>query len=1207
MKFFREILTIVAGLVVLALTAALAAPYFIDWGSHRARIEAHLGEALGVPVRIRGAIDLRILPAPRLAMANVAAGAEGGAFAAEAARILVELAPMALLRGQLHFTEARIENPDITITPQQGRSSPRSAEPAGAAVAFDALTIIGGRVRVARSGAAPVVISDVVLEASAQSLTGPWRGAGEARHGGRALPFYFNTAAQDGDRVRVKFAVEPAAPAPRLEFDGALALSDSLATSALEGVAKIAGRLEARAETAAPFEVTGPLRLDLQRALMDGFELRGGVDERSFSASGRAELDFLTGAIEVAMETPRIDLDYLLGARERAGGALGDVVGYAQGLISGAATAPILRARLKAPAVIVGGEALGDVALSLSGKGDPHFAIFASAGLPGRGSIALEGDVETGPAARFKGRGSFETQDLERFAQWLTPAFAEASKMASLPFSRLSLSGDFEASAAAFFSRNASLQADRSRFTGLISAARAVGPEPARVALDLKSPALDLDAIPDLTPMLRATDDLDFSLALEARAVRLARVGQGVVDAGRILARARRSGQKIEVEQFDISGLGGASFAAKGESNETGARLSVQLDAQRLTDFAALMQRIAPGVWSDALAKRSVALSPAALTLSAESERRNGAFQLRALNLKGLARGTQISGSFTPAAEQADAGAGKLVLVNPQTPMLLRQLGVETIPLERLPEGRIEIDAAGSFGAGFEGRARAQLAGTAIEWQGQASVAAPLAEWRGRVAVASRDASPLLQILALALPDASLRAPLDFSGALAGSNGRWSLDGLKGEALGSRFTGALAFAPEAAAGAGRVVSGQLNIDRLSVEAISALVLGPRPPVRPNMIWPDFRFAAAVAEPLPSRLWINADRLALPGGVDGEAARFNLQLGPGLAAVTDLHFRLSGGVVSGRGELRRDRSAASVSGDLNFEGRLPASGDFSASARARLEFAGSGVSYAALASSLAGKGRIEFPELKIAGADRGALARTLGETLEMLDITEGKVSGILSRELAKAPAALDGAGFDLALAGGQITVASEEPPVSLAFDLRRMTMDAALRLAAPAPDGWRAAAPQAVLRWQGPANAPRRSLNVAALLNGLGARAIEREAARIELLEFDARERAAFNRRARAEEFLRQREVEIAAFHAEQERRALEDKRREEEARQKQIEDQRAAARRAEAERERRERATPPSRPPGAPLQLTPAPGPAPAPGSLNDPAALGRY
>jgi hypothetical protein len=57
---------------------------------------------------------------------------------------------------------------------------------------------------------------------------------------------------------------------------------------------------------------------------------------------------------------------------------------------------------------------------------------------------------------------------------------------------------------------------------------------------------------------------------------------------------------------------------------------------------------------------------------------------------------------------------------------------------------------------------------------------------------------------------------------------------------------------------------------------------------------------------------------------------------------------------------------------------------------------------------------------------------------------------------------------------------------------------------------------------------------------LAAEAVARESDRIANFEADVRERAAFNRRLKAERFLARREAEIAAFEDEAERKRLMD-------------------------------------------------------------------
>jgi hypothetical protein len=68
----------------------------------------------------------------------------------------------------------------------------------------------------------------------------------------------------------------------------------------------------------------------------------------------------------------------------------------------------------------------------------------------------------------------------------------------------------------------------------------------------------------------------------------------------------------------------------------------------------------------------------------------------------------------------------------------------------------------------------------------------------------------------------------------------------------------------------------------------------------------------------------------------------------------------------------------------------------------------------------------------------------------------------------------------------------------------------------------------------------RRTDAAMLAAGLAAQAIARESDRIENFEADVRERAMFNRKRKAEQFLARREAEISAYFADKERQRLMD-------------------------------------------------------------------
>ena len=112
----RYVLTIVAVVLVAALCAALVVPLFIDWSSHRAEIEARLGETVGARVEIVGPINLRLLPTPYLSLGKAsftAAGQGAPTLTVESARF--ELALVKLASGAVRFSEAVVDRPTLTI------------------------------------------------------------------------------------------------------------------------------------------------------------------------------------------------------------------------------------------------------------------------------------------------------------------------------------------------------------------------------------------------------------------------------------------------------------------------------------------------------------------------------------------------------------------------------------------------------------------------------------------------------------------------------------------------------------------------------------------------------------------------------------------------------------------------------------------------------------------------------------------------------------------------------------------------------------------------------------------------------------------------------------------------------------------------------------------------------------------------------------
>ena len=73
----RNVLTIIAVVLVAVMSAALVAPMLIDWSAHRAEIEARLHAITGANVSLTGPVEVRLLPTPYLALGAGSLSAPG--------------------------------------------------------------------------------------------------------------------------------------------------------------------------------------------------------------------------------------------------------------------------------------------------------------------------------------------------------------------------------------------------------------------------------------------------------------------------------------------------------------------------------------------------------------------------------------------------------------------------------------------------------------------------------------------------------------------------------------------------------------------------------------------------------------------------------------------------------------------------------------------------------------------------------------------------------------------------------------------------------------------------------------------------------------------------------------------------------------------------------------------------------------------------
>ncbi len=1113
----RESLTVLAGLLVLALLAALIGPGFVDWRAYRPQIEARLSEALGVETQVGGGIALRLLPSPRISLEDVRIGnGDGAASSATAERATVELALAALARGEFRFSEAELDGAAITLSLDDAGLI-RLPERVGKGLPVEARL---DRLRIGRSaliwreaGRPPLTIAPIAAEVSAVSLAGPWRFEGEVA--GASLRVTTGEL-EEGGRLRAKAFLT--GQELQLSFDGAFVLPlgqggvgaelDGTFNLSPGGAVALSGRVRG-----------GSRQLDLAGLVLD---LAGGA------ARLEGEGQYLpgTGTGSLALRARRLDVDALATALAERPGAEQALHGLPGSFDVG----------LDLDQLIWRGEDFSALALRGrlhdGGLSDASASLRVAGALVGAsGSLGLDGA---------SGRLNLKAEDARRVAlvlarAGLDPALADF--IASL--------GRIDADATGSWSP------ERTAFQRLLVAGSsglrldASGElVPSRLSAKATVSGLALDTLPPGTSFsgLIRQRDIALDLTLADARFRNAPPGSARLD-------LRREGDAWRLSRLAVDGFGGVSVTGQGALLTEGGEISGRVRAPRFETLTALAGPLLPESVSQALARAGDGLA-----------RFDAGFRL-----------TRATSGETGLTAEGTAAAGKLTvdgLVDRGGNWSRATLGFDLtdrrqaftalglpVPLQGGP-ARLALD----FG---KGRMVGSLAGPGLSLVVEDGTAGPQVSLQ-----ADGPGQILPEGPARLLPD----GVLDAHARLELANDAVKLDAIAAHLGGLTASGSLILPRE-----GRY-TGRLTIPSADLRALLAAALGSASPT-PGSTWSTARFGR-VAELPDFEIAMEAGTLtAFDGGIVRNA-RFSLRSDDDGFRVEDIFGAYVGGRVAGRLGLRRDGGLAQLNGRLDLTaidlGELTR-GAVGGKASGRVEFGGSGETPARLIAGLSGAGSLSVTGARLARLDPAAYARIIAGTGE--DASESETARLQDRvnaALDRDAWALGEVTLPFTLAGGLIRLQpfsfdrnGLRAEASGIVDLRALNADLRLGLKplGALPKGWPGDAPQIGIAWRGPLTGLRRESDVSALSNTVAARALAREIERVEAFEADARERAAHARRLRAEREMHENERKLGEFQkAEEERRIAEQKRAEEARR---LEEERRIAEEKRAEEARR--------------------------------------
>lgn len=1138
----RDLLTVLAGLLVLVLIAALAVPPFIDWRSHRDLLDGALARALGTPVVTDGALDVRLLPSPRVRIEHLVVGASSADAASVDARFVrAEIAPVSLLSGEIRFLDSRVGRMEIKL-------------PAGA----DGRWRVPARFVREGAGERRLIVEELAVsqllvttiepstgrtdqvyaegvKLAAQSQIGPWRIEGTIG----SVPFTLAAGALVPAGSDLATAVKLATRGeggPSLDLDAKVTLTADRQgdlVPSVAGSAKLAGPPpREKKDGPPPWTATATVKGAGVQVELAGLQIESGGAGGAIRLEGDGRFDLAGRRLTLSVSGRRLDLDALAAA----------------GLFSGPLpTGPLPTLRtdltLKLDSVASAGEELSGVSLVGSLAGGVARVDRLEATLPGATRLAAFGEIVPGPTGRIGGRVSLGSRASDRFAAYLRRLGLTDVPLDLLDGRPLEASADVLVAAPVVSLRNIRVQLGDGQFSGTV---RYTGPgEGQRARLDAQLSVQGLD-VTDAAPspfLAAAAREVDLGLTLDARDVGYGGGRRG----GRIAARITSQGAALDLERLEITDLAGANATLSGRLSPDGTgRIGGRVVATRAAPLLALVGRFWVGGLADLLPP-VLADKPVDVQVAAERPPRAGSV------LRTRLSGTAGGGAIDAEIGSSD-GRAQFLSATLATPPGGGWFGAAAAPGRVVVSGR--RGAAGRLSLTVSG----DLGGIKLATIDPFALGADDRDLeRGAVSLAADDAGPVLSNLGrvgatpigLALTVRFARITgvpnVQVAGRIAGAAGEADLFGHSPTELG----------------------GTVTLDRLSLPwLLNALAIRPEPalPATQPALWSTARFGSPRSPVVGGAVTVSAKALDLGSGLVGTDAKFDLSAGPDAVAVRNLDAGLGGGRIGASVSVTRQEGLAAIIGDVamtevaipNLAGPPITGGRVSGS----LRFGGSGESVAAIVANLGGAGTASFGDLAIVGADGGAVERVAGRALRSDDpLAIPRLAALANEELNRGPLSVGSLSGATTVIGGAIRVSPLIAETSAAIwqgsaslDLRGATLDVRGTLTARTPPrNWSGPSPYLALGWTGPLARPVRTVDVGPLANGLASVVLGRELDRIDTFELDAAERARLNariemdkyRRAAADEALRQ-----ARLRDEAEQRAAADAQRAAEARQK---------------------------------------------------------
>lgn len=1191
---------------MLAFSAALVVPYFVDWSQYRAQFEAEATKILGRRVTVEGEATARLFPFPSVRFTHVTvAGRDGSAKPAvtmDAFSMDAELAPF--LSGEILIFDMRMEKPVATVAVGADGAIDWAIRPNTpfdpSQVHLENIKVVDGTVHLEMEGPGRNhEFTGLSLNVSAKSLEGPWHVAGTGLFDGYGAEVTVATGKADAaGSMRMRATITPQALGARLETDGVVRLEN--AAPRYDGTLSLATLAQKDEKGKGPGEgdrlrVNGRFSADHKRIAVDEYRFETGRAEKTYAATGTALIDL--GATpsfavqargdQLSFDTPETEYGTAPRSLQARFGELAAFLGALPPfLIQGTVDVDL-------PAIVAANTTLRSVMVSARPDAGQWQVDAFSAELPGRTVVEGSGKLTTGENAAFEGDVVVASRQLSGLASWISDSVDE----------RLRAIGSAGASAKVSLTeeeqsfRDLELIAGDTKLIGMIARLAPQDLTPS-ISVRLTGETVDADALQALATMalgkigggITATHDIDVSLKAELLKFR-------GIEADEFDTALRLRGTRLEIDKLSASDIAGAAVSATATLDNPFTAPSGKADlsviAEDLTPLLGALQgkgaaiaglsylrqraETYGGLFADSEINTIVSFDfsdPAASDVTA--------------SISGVSGGTDVSATMTQATQAGGPAGGtidaQISLSNPNASPVMALLGVEALPIDLGAALAAELTLSGSLARGLDVKAlmsgdggEAAITGRAREENGNVRA-------EGTVSVRSGDVEPYLVTAGVALPGLGSGLPVDLKASFAGTEQDFTLADIGGKLAESTVSGNLKVAvdsdPASPSKGRQIVAGALELSDADLMLATEAVLGTNATLAVSPDGDAELFAQSATVPIAGTVAIKAKNVeAGPFGAAADAA-FDLVLAQDGAELSNFSGTFRGAALTGRLALKNNGGSALLTASGRWNGvdlaRLLGSESGAALLSGSADIGGNltatGRSAEGLIAGLSGSGAAELKGLTIAGPNEGALPGILAAADPLaVSLTDEKARAIALDEMSKGGLSAGDISSAFTVAGGVLRL----PPLTIETGQARLTAgikhDFATGSAAvegeveykPGPDDvLTGAQPRVSFTLEGPPGAMTAAYATEPMVQYLTQRALEREQARVEIMQAVLMEKQRMRRemrlmaalqdeRARLDETDRMAKIEAQRFAeelaaiaaAEEEKRRAEEQKR----------------------------------------------------------------